>query len=200
MIKTVKDIVTGIEYQTDDNKFFIDKEKRLVHFCMDYEEAFDTHIVISLNEVYSIYYTFTFDEIKHLEHLCRIVQIEDKSTMENVAGAIKTVFYKDDIPVNDERLCPTCVSEQKDVDEEPCSKCLKNSMYQPKDSNKKVMYEVLSPDGIPIRYDGPFETEEAREQYFLIWMKSYEHQGYYSYRGQRIPLNELREHCKFMEV
>lgn len=63
----------------------------------------------------------------------------------------------------------------------------------------KITYDVLSPDGIPIRMDGPFDSPEEREEYFLQWMKRYEHQGYYSSVNRRIPLDQLREHCHFFE-
>ena len=62
-------------------------------------------------------------------------------------------------------------------------------------------YFVLSPDEITLFHDEPFyRTKKARQKSFDRWAKRYEHQGYYSFRGERIPLAELKENCKWLEI
>lgn len=62
-------------------------------------------------------------------------------------------------------------------------------------------YEVISPDGFPIDfeiryYDSFKEAEEAFEK----WKERYSRQGYYSSNGGRIPLEDLKSHCKIGEA
>lgn len=66
--------------------------------------------------------------------------------------------------------------------------------------SKNNKYIVLSPDGITIEFDRPHYTSmEKAEQAFENWKKRYEFQGYYSTNGYRIPLNDLKQHCKFIK-
>ena len=57
----------------------------------------------------------------------------------------------------------------------------------------KTMYDVISPDGIPISCE-PFNTEKEAVKYALQWCKRFERQGYYSTSGwEKIPLADLPE-------
>jgi hypothetical protein len=62
------------------------------------------------------------------------------------------------------------------------------------------MIRVLSPDGFDIYHD-PFEYETIKEatEHLDKWVKRYEIQGYYSSNNGRIPLEQLKQYCKFVE-
>lgn len=61
------------------------------------------------------------------------------------------------------------------------------------------MYNILSPDGIPIFFDKVYETTEEARAAFVDWKKRFEAQGYYSTAGRRIPLEELADYCELIE-
>jgi hypothetical protein len=63
----------------------------------------------------------------------------------------------------------------------------------------KKKFDILSPDGFAMYFDKTFSTPEKAELGFKEWVKRFEHQGYYSSNRGRIPLSELREHCKLVE-
>ena len=62
------------------------------------------------------------------------------------------------------------------------------------------MYDILSPDGIAMFRERIFNSPEAAEKGFEEWKKSFEHQGYYSSNGGRIPLEKLRSHCELITL
>ena len=64
----------------------------------------------------------------------------------------------------------------------------------------KVRYDILSPDGISIDMIKTYKSKEEAERCFKKWLKRYEQQGYYSCRGERIPLSEVESYCKLIEV
>jgi hypothetical protein len=62
-------------------------------------------------------------------------------------------------------------------------------------------FDILSPDGIGMYFDKVFSTSEQAEIGFTNWVKRFEHQGYYrNNQWQQIPLNELRNHCRLIEL
>lgn len=65
---------------------------------------------------------------------------------------------------------------------------------------KKKQYEVLSPDGFQIRFDGVWDSPEEAHLALTIWMERYEAQGYYSSVGERIPLDELESRCTIKPI
>lgn len=67
-------------------------------------------------------------------------------------------------------------------------------------SNAK-MYDVISPDGITIRIGvPPFKSVKERDAYFKSWKERFEAQGYYSSNTGRIPLEDLTDHCQWIEI
>lgn len=62
------------------------------------------------------------------------------------------------------------------------------------------MYDILSPDGFSIHPTDIYETPEQAWAAFDEWLKRYEHQGYYSSNKGRIPLNEVKQHCKLIPL
>ena len=66
---------------------------------------------------------------------------------------------------------------------------------------EKKKYDVISPDGITIRIGvPPFKTIKAREEYFELWKKRFERQGYYSANNGRIRLEDLSKRCEWIEL
>jgi hypothetical protein len=65
---------------------------------------------------------------------------------------------------------------------------------------KKKRLNVLSPDGFAIHHENTYANKKEARAAFEEWKKNYEHQGYYSYRGQRLPLDYLHEYCSLVEV
>jgi hypothetical protein len=66
-------------------------------------------------------------------------------------------------------------------------------------ANKK-RYDVLSPDGFSIHFSDTYATKKEAKNAFNEWKKRYESQGFYSSNKGRIPLNELEDYCKIIEV
>ncbi len=66
-----------------------------------------------------------------------------------------------------------------------------------KNSKEKVL--VLSPDGFTIDFGKAYypSMEKAKEA-FQKWKERYQTQGYYSSNFNRIPLDELEQHCTFL--
>jgi hypothetical protein len=60
-------------------------------------------------------------------------------------------------------------------------------------------FNIISPDGFPFNME-PFKCSEKdyetelKKQFALIKQR-YERQGYYSSNTERIPLDELQDHC-----
>lgn len=62
------------------------------------------------------------------------------------------------------------------------------------------MYHILSPDGFPISPD-PFDTVDEANEAIAQWVKRYESQGYYSLSNRdRLPLDEIAQHCTLIEL
>lgn len=60
---------------------------------------------------------------------------------------------------------------------------------------------ALSPDGVTLSRDiAHYKTKALATAALAKWIKSYEHQGYYSYNFKRIPLNELKYHCVIKQI
>lgn len=63
-------------------------------------------------------------------------------------------------------------------------------------TNFITKYVVLSPDGIDI--DGKeYDSQEEANKAFEKWASRYKEQGHYSSRGEKIPLDHLKERCSF---
>lgn len=71
-----------------------------------------------------------------------------------------------------------------------------------KKSSQKKKYDVISPDGFSIRIGVPlFNSIKERDQYFKMWKKRFEKQGYYSsVKYGRIHLADLADYCEWIEV
>ena len=63
----------------------------------------------------------------------------------------------------------------------------------------KTEYDILSPDGFSISSQF-FNSIPEAEKAFKDWAKRYEKQGYYSSNNRKIPLTELRNHCRLITV
>ena len=64
-----------------------------------------------------------------------------------------------------------------------------------------AQFDVYSPDGFAISREETYPSFEVAEQELKEWVKRYEFQGYYSsIKYGRIPLNELGDYCKIIEV
>lgn len=62
-------------------------------------------------------------------------------------------------------------------------------------------YDVISPDGFSIRIGvPPFKSIKERDDYFKMWKKRYERQGYYSSNSGRIALDDLAARCQWIEL
>ena len=74
--------------------------------------------------------------------------------------------------------------------------------FPEKKAPKKKKYDVISPDGFSIRIGVPeFNSIKERDQYFKMWKKRYEKQGYYSsVKYGRIHLADLADYCEWIEV
>jgi hypothetical protein len=60
------------------------------------------------------------------------------------------------------------------------------------------MIQVLSPDGFTIDYNfDHYPSMAAANKAFQEWKDRYKQQGYYSSKGEKIPLTELKKRCQF---
>lgn len=66
--------------------------------------------------------------------------------------------------------------------------------------NLPVKYRVLTPDGFDILRDQLYDTPEQAEEDLTQWVKGYEFQGYYSWRGHRLSLEVLKENCRIVKT
>jgi hypothetical protein len=67
--------------------------------------------------------------------------------------------------------------------------------------SKKKKYVVISPDGFTIHFEETYESKAEAAFAFKQWVKRYENQGYYSSTNHgRIPLNEVIQYCKIVEI
>jgi len=68
-------------------------------------------------------------------------------------------------------------------------------------SQRDLVWDVLSPDGISIHISDQYETQQDAQEAFKKWSKQYEKQGYYSSaRYGRIDLQTLPVFCRFIKV
>jgi len=66
---------------------------------------------------------------------------------------------------------------------------------------KKQRFVVISPDGFPIHFKDTYSSIKKAEDALNVWIKNYEHQGYYSsVNWGRIPLNELNHYCQIKQL
>jgi hypothetical protein len=64
-----------------------------------------------------------------------------------------------------------------------------------------ALFDVYSPDGFAIDREETYPSPEVAEQKLKEWVKRYEFQGYYSsVKYGRIPLNEIENYCRIVEV
>ena len=61
-------------------------------------------------------------------------------------------------------------------------------------------YDVLSPDGFSIEFGKTYDSIDEAKKAFKTWKKRYKTQGYYSCRGEQIPLKYLEEYCTLQEL
>jgi len=62
-------------------------------------------------------------------------------------------------------------------------------------------FDVISPDGFFIDREETYPSFEVAEQKLKEWVKRYEFQGHYSsVKYGRIPLDELEDYCRIVEV
>lgn len=61
-------------------------------------------------------------------------------------------------------------------------------------------FDVISPDGFSIDRVATYKSRKEAIAAFEVWKKRYEMQGYYSSNNGRIPLEELSDFCKIVEV
>jgi len=64
---------------------------------------------------------------------------------------------------------------------------------------KEKKYLIYSPDGFCIDREHKPLKESEIEPTFNEWKKRFEHQGYYSSNGGRIPLEDLADECSIVE-
>jgi hypothetical protein len=62
------------------------------------------------------------------------------------------------------------------------------------------MYDVISPDGFSIHPVDTYSSKKKAKEAFEKWKKRYELQGYYSSNYGRIPLDELHNHIKIIQL
>ena len=62
------------------------------------------------------------------------------------------------------------------------------------------MYDVLSPDGIPIYRERTFESVDEAGEALDEWVERYRAQGYYASNHGRIPVEQLALHCKLTTI
>lgn len=65
-------------------------------------------------------------------------------------------------------------------------------------TNKR--YNFISPDGFFIDRVATYKSRKEAITAFETWKKRYELQGYYSSNNGRIPLEELADFCRIVEV
>ena len=60
-------------------------------------------------------------------------------------------------------------------------------------------YDINSPDGFGMYMDKIYSSPEKADDAFQVWIKRFEHQGYYSTsKRKQIPLDQLRNHCRLV--
>jgi len=65
----------------------------------------------------------------------------------------------------------------------------------------KKKYDVLSPDGFSIHFSDTYTSKKAAITAAEQWAERYKLQGYYSSsRHGRIPIEDLLNYCKLIEV
>ena len=69
-----------------------------------------------------------------------------------------------------------------------------------KKRQKKIRYDVLSPDGFSIDREKTYANKKECITAFKEWKKRFETQGYYSSNKGRIDLRDLIDYCTVIEV
>lgn len=115
-------------------------------------------------------------------HLSKIKKRGGKATMKAVKGGYQIDYS-----------FPEKKSSAKKTTEKKVSK---------KKPSRRKRYDVISPDGFSIRIHVPlFKSIKERDDYFKMWKKRFEHQGYYSSVPYgRIPLEDLADYCQWIEI
>jgi hypothetical protein len=67
-------------------------------------------------------------------------------------------------------------------------------------AKKKPKFDVISPDGFSIHREDTYSSRNEAKKALAEWIKRYEDQGYYSSNKGRIPLDELADYCKVIEI
>ncbi len=67
-------------------------------------------------------------------------------------------------------------------------------------SEVQQQYQALSPDGFDLFNGERYNSTQEAEQAYHTWARRYNTQGYYSSNKGRIPLDELRDHCKIIPI
>jgi len=60
------------------------------------------------------------------------------------------------------------------------------------------LIRILSPDGFSINIEGTFLNKKKALEFYTNWSKRFEAQGHYSSKNGKIPLNELKNNCQFI--
>jgi len=63
-----------------------------------------------------------------------------------------------------------------------------------------MAYIIFSPDGFPIHPTDTYPNMDEAKNKFDEWLKRYEQQGYYSCKGERIPLVDVGHYCELIEL
>lgn len=71
-------------------------------------------------------------------------------------------------------------------------------MYYQLNNKNKMKYNFLSPDGVTISMEHFDSTLKALEG-FYIFLDRFKRQGYYSSKGERIPLHEVFSRCTLVD-
>lgn len=62
------------------------------------------------------------------------------------------------------------------------------------------MHNYLSPDNIAISFEW-FNSKDEADLFLTQWVKKFENQGYYSSSNfGRISLENLKEHCRYIQL
>lgn len=64
----------------------------------------------------------------------------------------------------------------------------------------KKQYDILSPDGFSIKFEGYYNSIKEALEGLNEWCKRYEIQGYYSSNYGRILLCDLKDECSLITV
>jgi len=67
--------------------------------------------------------------------------------------------------------------------------------------NRKIAYDVLSPDGFSIHPTDYYKSKEEAKKALNEWVERYRHQGHYTLQTmKRIPIDELAKYCQIIPI